>query len=364
MELSRDIQKRIDDFCEQLRVAEGLNKEIHEELRTHIEDKVLAYLTGEEAVTEEDALVLAEAHFGNPRVVRRMLAHVHADTLTVGLYRRLVVFGIIFICFSWLNQTVIDLWELAHAFVVRQTGEYGDAILGGTSQAFLLLTWLTMLGAMILALRHVQRQIQQRERAWWLRWSPMGLTAILLFLYIAQALVPQVMPYTERPFEPKPPTALAESLNSGGSSSQPTPTSTSSFPPPSHGFENARVYYQRLGLTFLGAVEVTIFLWWCSQTQNKWMGIGTGLSLLLAYLFLIVPSAGFISGPGALLTNMQTGELVWKGFDLTFHLRTFVNGFSYFRVILLSAGSLVLGVCGYVVLQQLQSRWHPSPRMR
>jgi len=76
-------------LCKKISVAHDLDQEIQDELYGHMEDKLLAYLNGEEPVTEDDALILVREHFGDPAVLKNLLQDVHADNAHVSLAHRL-----------------------------------------------------------------------------------------------------------------------------------------------------------------------------------------------------------------------------------------------------------------------------------
>jgi len=65
-ELTPETRKQLAALCHSLLDIHGLKPDAYDELYTHLEDKILAYLNGEEAVTEKDALILAREHFGQP----------------------------------------------------------------------------------------------------------------------------------------------------------------------------------------------------------------------------------------------------------------------------------------------------------
>lgn len=73
--LSQTMQSKIRALCEEIAQRDELDDDIQDELCGHIEDKMLGYLVGKEAVTEDDALLLAAEHFGDTRNVRNLRLH-------------------------------------------------------------------------------------------------------------------------------------------------------------------------------------------------------------------------------------------------------------------------------------------------
>ncbi|NUM52665.1 MAG: hypothetical protein HUU46_03380 [Candidatus Hydrogenedentes bacterium] len=89
--LSRETQSQIRDLCETIAQRDQLGEDVQEELRGHIEDKVLGYLGGEERVSEDDAFVLAREHFGDAFTVKTLLQTAHPKRMFVSLGRRIAV---------------------------------------------------------------------------------------------------------------------------------------------------------------------------------------------------------------------------------------------------------------------------------
>jgi hypothetical protein len=76
--LTPETANRLRAICERITVACELDTEIQEELYSHLEDKLLAYLSDEEKLSEEDAYILVREHFGNYDNLKRLLRTVHA----------------------------------------------------------------------------------------------------------------------------------------------------------------------------------------------------------------------------------------------------------------------------------------------
>lgn len=89
-ELNSDTKIRARELARQVTVAHDLDPEIQEELYGHIEDKMLAYKSGEEPVSDEDAFILVREHLGDAKVIRGLLQEVHAGAVQVDLGRKLM----------------------------------------------------------------------------------------------------------------------------------------------------------------------------------------------------------------------------------------------------------------------------------
>lgn len=76
--LTPETAERLRTLSERITVACELDADIHAELAAHLEDKLLAYLSGAEKLTEADALILVREHFGNADNLKKLLKKVHA----------------------------------------------------------------------------------------------------------------------------------------------------------------------------------------------------------------------------------------------------------------------------------------------
>jgi hypothetical protein len=76
--LSLETADKLLSLCSQISVANCLDEEIREELYSHLEEKLLAYLSGEEKISEEDALILVREHFGDTAQLTELLREVHS----------------------------------------------------------------------------------------------------------------------------------------------------------------------------------------------------------------------------------------------------------------------------------------------
>jgi len=66
--------KKIRALCQELAVRQGLNDEARDELCNHLEEKLTGYLNGEVKISEEDALCLVRAHFGDADQIARAIS--------------------------------------------------------------------------------------------------------------------------------------------------------------------------------------------------------------------------------------------------------------------------------------------------
>jgi len=87
--LSGETQKKIIELCRKISVSHNLDDEIREELFTHMEDKLLGYVNGDVALTEEDAFILVREHFGDAAVIRTLYREIEEMEVQVSFARRI-----------------------------------------------------------------------------------------------------------------------------------------------------------------------------------------------------------------------------------------------------------------------------------
>ena len=178
-QLRPDTCNEIRILCKKISVAHDLDEEIQEELYGHMEDKLTAYLDGEEALSEEDAFILVREHFGNPSTVKGLLQDVHAREADVSLARRLgavliVTAGVNAICLC-LASAVLPLWPAARGF-----GGF-HASLSVVSAVTVVFSWLL--------LRHWRRRLDAGHTPWFLTWPPAYFVGSAVVLSVLQSLV-------------------------------------------------------------------------------------------------------------------------------------------------------------------------------
>ena len=170
--LNAETQEQMQVLCRKISVAHDLDPEIQEELYGHMEDKLLAYLNGEELVTEDDAFILVREHFGDPAVLKGLLQDVHAYEVHVSLARRLAAAAIVttatMVSSLFLMRLVFLLWEDTRGMDSFQAC---FAVAGAANVVVpWLLLWLW------------QRRLDAGHKPWFLRWRPLLLVSILIIL--------------------------------------------------------------------------------------------------------------------------------------------------------------------------------------
>jgi len=205
-ELDPDVQARIRDLCKKISVAHDLDPEIRDELYGHMEDKLLAYLNGEEAVTEDDAFVLVREHFGDPAVLKELLQDVHASRSRQSLARRLAAAAVASLGIQLLLYMVISLSVVAHAALGLSSPpltpgpvSFLDGIHVASAPelrpvASLFAGCQLFLSPLLLlfVLRRWRRQAEDGRLTWFMRWRPWSLFCAVAVLLVLKSAAPQV----------------------------------------------------------------------------------------------------------------------------------------------------------------------------
>ena len=189
--LSPDIETRIAALCKQISVAHEVDAEIQRELRGHMEDKLFAYLAGEEVLSEEDAFILVREHFGNPGILKEYLRHVHKVPATLSLARRLLAVMTLTVAVSF----GFALFARAAGLLLLSVVESGAPAFDVTRTVFTTVTLLILLAGQPLViglvLRHWQRRLDGGAALWTDRLAPpaaAGLGAATLIVWSLRSI--------------------------------------------------------------------------------------------------------------------------------------------------------------------------------
>ncbi|MBX3177945.1 MAG: hypothetical protein KF886_11325 [Candidatus Hydrogenedentes bacterium] len=179
--LNDDTQQKARELARQITVAHDLDPEIQEELYGHIEDKLLAYKSGEERVSDEDAFILVREHFGNTATLKGLFQDVHRGMVERSMLRRLLVAAITTLIYvqgvAWLAHVMDLLFGSANANRLPW---------GYTSMAVAALACLLPCVCFV----RWKRRMRRGEPVWFFRWSTPALAAMALGLFAAGLVLP------------------------------------------------------------------------------------------------------------------------------------------------------------------------------
>jgi len=275
------------ELCNKISVAHDLDESIQQELLGHMEDKLLAYLSGDEPVSEQDAFILVREHFGDPATIKTLMQDAHPGEVRASLVRRIAAVTI-----AATGTQAVLYWvtlPLDRLF-------WGNSVIGGS--AWLVNTYsvvsravaLVVLGLILL---RWQRMISAGRKPWFLKERPRG----FVFLFI---LLVAVWTFT------------------GVSYMHFMQTRMPLYRPP--------VWFA-YGLMYVGAtLSCLIWLWWCDRRPRTVLSMGAAAIAWLVYpllrftgLFIGVFIGEVTTGPGAASENLPRyahtfASDLWQGF--------------------------------------------------
>lgn len=207
--LQPEIERQARALCEQISVAHDLDTEIQEELYTHVEDKLLGYLSGEIPVTEDDALILVREHFGDPRTIKSLMQDAHIEEVTISQARRRTAAVIVTLAWGLVGAFLMNAVTIALHYYRFKTMTATEAARATNSMSellgiheynaffavslFLLLSAITALGPWIFFYRWKRPTTNMRDR-WFYRWSTTKLTLAAMGLLVLYMIIPSFVP--------------------------------------------------------------------------------------------------------------------------------------------------------------------------
>jgi hypothetical protein len=183
-----ETQARIRALCQKISVSFDLDSEIQEELHGHLEDKLLAYLSAEEHITEEDAFILVREHFGNPAVLKSLFQDVHVYGYRIGFARRLLgaftaTSGVLILQSAMLFLVALGFIAWVDSFGMSYSARVLLAALMASIQLIFtcLMCWI---------LYRWQQRIARGDRPWFVRWPIPAVVGLAIVLALVQRAIP------------------------------------------------------------------------------------------------------------------------------------------------------------------------------
>jgi len=300
MQLNHAAREKARELARKITVAHDLDPEIQEELYGHIEDKLLAYTSGEERISDEDAFILVREHFGDAKMLRSMFAEVHEAAATLALGRLIGAACVITLAVTWLC-TLLALPFQGLALYLLEHGATDGAVMPPV--AFLLyhaMVPVLPIGV-ALAFVHWRKCLEAGKRPWFYRWSKWDFLRCGAILFTA-------IPFTPS-FELVPFHALSPDL----AAFEPTDTQAA------------------IGAWMIQCSLCVAWLWWCGAELRRpstamycvggWMALHVAMGVVPEQLFL---ATGANAQNGDLVTGMFAGATyfgenyvwVWRGTSL------------------------------------------------
>lgn len=186
-QLSPETEAALRKLAREIGRARGLGEDAQEELYGHLEDKTLGYLSGEDGITEADAVLLTREHFGDPGAFPEAVVQAQAPfRSSVSLPRRLAAVAVLTLVVGVAFSAV----RLLIAFVV-DTETAVDLFTPANLPALWVVIILKM-AAIVVVLRGWIARERRGLRLWYQDYTPGAITLILLALVSLQWLVPDL----------------------------------------------------------------------------------------------------------------------------------------------------------------------------
>ncbi|GMV94638.1 MAG: hypothetical protein AMXMBFR82_44160 [Candidatus Hydrogenedentota bacterium] len=178
--LNSDTIAALRELAREVGDLRGLDEDALEELYGHLEDKTLGYLSGEEGLSEADAVLLTREHFGMSGTMASMEVPVRSGAFA----RRLAAIAV--------YDLVLGMVLISATIAVSLTVfPYLDATPPGVRTVIDWASiWRLLLPSAILILplvawgviRLCKRKQSARRQVWYLRWNPYLIAAVLVVL--------------------------------------------------------------------------------------------------------------------------------------------------------------------------------------
>lgn len=184
--LSPETAEKIRALCRKISVAHNIDEEIQQELYSHMEDKFLGYLRGEEKLTEEDAFILVREHFGKPEHIRAMLEEVHVTEISISFIRKIgVVWAATLVTGIFMAIYNLTLTLLLHI------PSHGESLTRPAEPSSVLFLSLYVFGALLLGsiLVFWRKRMKQGKALWFQKARPLSFITLLLALFLIDTAI-------------------------------------------------------------------------------------------------------------------------------------------------------------------------------
>ena len=184
--LTTEMQARIRHHVDRISVDNDLDTEIREELYDHFEDRMLEYLSGDEAITEEDAFLLVSDRFGATERVEAGLRETHERTPVGTLMRRI---GTV-LAATIAVEILLPMGEL----LSETLGKISQSLHGVGMFIWLLIPVVTLY-LLWIVLRRMREQAHNPGTPWYLRLNAGEFMMLIVGLLFLQQVLPTVIAY-------------------------------------------------------------------------------------------------------------------------------------------------------------------------
>jgi hypothetical protein len=252
--LSPETSRKLDAAARALSKKHRLEDAARAELRAKMESKLLAYLSGGEKLTEENAFVLVREHFGDPEEVKVMLENVHAEEAQVSMVRRIGAITVVFMgiwCMYFL--VAFMLYSLLYVLHFPTSG------LSVSLEIAKRIPWIVVYTSAIVMLIMWRNREHEPRPPWYMRVNPwyfVPLSFLLSFIIIFGFSFPAYQKTEPSFWNQFPFFTYSSSLS---------------------------IYHVEIDLIVGGF----LWIWWLSLVDRKAIGFITGLSAWMIFQYIL-----------------------------------------------------------------------------
>ena len=252
--LNPETRQQMRELCNKISVAHDLDEAVQEELLGHMEDKFLAYLSGDEPVSEQDAFILVREHFGDPATIKTLMQDAHPGPVRASLARRI---GAALIALSAV-EFFLHWAFLPVAWLIYERQMLNNSWAVNTFSVLFFIAPVPLFWALLL---RWQRMMSVGKKPWFLKVRPS------VFMYVSILLVALWILPTLGPFRL-------------------TPAQAPQYQPP-----NWFTYLLTYGCSIPSCL---LWLWWCDTPPRTIPSMGAAVAAWL--VSSIFQRAGYLAG--------------------------------------------------------------------
>lgn len=190
IDLSPEMSQKIDELLDQMTQNADASDDLRREIRSHLEDRAIAYLGGEQRLSEAEVLLLIKSHFGDVRqlhglfhglpIMKRAKA-LAQEAFTWVFYLRLASVIVAACAASFVAQAADQLWLL----LIPANPQRGD---GKVFYSLLVLATPALFSLVVILLLNIWDR--RAECAWFLRIAPRRVIMIVAGILAIRWLIP------------------------------------------------------------------------------------------------------------------------------------------------------------------------------
>ena len=175
-QLSPETEAALRGMAREIGIARGLDEEAQEELYAHLEDKTLGYLSGEESLSETDAVVLARKHFDSSGSFLDVRRGSSVPVRSATFVRRLAAMAVIDLALGVaLASVVAEMAVVLGQIVMNQS----RVAIYQQVQLWLALPAVVVLIAASFMYWKWRRGLTKGQPVWYLRWKRQTFVLVL-----------------------------------------------------------------------------------------------------------------------------------------------------------------------------------------